>query len=124
TTSGAYGIVLDAVSVTAEPVKFVTYTATDLGLLPGGTYSQGDAVNDFGKVAGFGLTTGEVYHAFISGPFGAIPLTDLGTLDGGNSRAFSVNTSGQVAGTVDTASGFPHAFLSGARGPLIDLGTL
>ena len=37
TTPGAYGMVLDAVAVTAEPFQFVTYTLKDLGTLPGGS---------------------------------------------------------------------------------------
>ena len=125
TTPGAYGIVLDAVAVTAQPFKFATYTLIDLGTLPGGSRSAGMAVNDSGQVTGVSDTASGQSHAFLSGPGGG-PLKDLGTLPGGtDSRGFGINDSGQVAGESDTAGGAIHAFLSGpGGGPLKDLGTL
>jgi choice-of-anchor C domain-containing protein len=124
TTAGAYGIVLDAVAVTAEPFKFVNYTLIDLGTL-GGFSSAGDAVNDAGQVAGVSLLSDGEARAFLSGPGGG-PLTDLGILPGGSSsQGRGVNGSGQVAGTSVPPSGFPNAFLSGSGGgPLTGLGTL
>ena len=125
TTPGAYGIVLDAVAVTAEPFQFVTYTLKDLGTLPGGSRSAGTAVNDSGQVTGVSDTASGESHAFLSGPGGG-PLQDLGTLPGGtDSRGFGVNDSGEVTGVADTANGEVHAFLSGPDGgPLQDLGPL
>ncbi|HET6861902.1 MAG TPA: DUF3466 family protein [Pyrinomonadaceae bacterium] len=50
-------------------------------------------------------------------------VTDLGTLGGQRSAAFSINNSGQVVGNAETASNESHAFLYEAN-TLIDLGTL
>ena len=49
--------------------------------------------------------------------------TDLGTLGGGNSRAYGINDAGQVVGQSYTASGEERAFLWQA-GVMTDLGTL
>lgn len=100
----------------------------DLGTLPGGYYSIGDAVNDSGQVAGSADTgTGSQGHAFLSAANGGA-LRDLGTLSGqpySTSSGLGVNSIGQVAGASDTATGPKHAFLSGPNGnALQDLGTL
>jgi probable HAF family extracellular repeat protein len=98
---------------------------TNLGVLPGMSFSVGHGVNDAGQVAGDSLntTSGEA-HAFLSGPGGGA-LKDLGTLGGTQGSGNAVNDAGQVAGTASTASGATHAFLSGpGGGALQDLGTL
>jgi choice-of-anchor C domain-containing protein len=125
TTAGAYGVVLDAVSVTTTPFESVTYTLTDLGTLPGGDSSEGLGVNDYGQVVGFSSFAGGAEHAFLAGPGGG-PLKDLGTLGGDVSEGLGVNDYGQVAGFSYIAGNtVAHAFLSGpGGGPLKDLGTL
>lgn len=50
-------------------------------------------------------------------------ITDLGTLGGYSSQAFSLNATGEVAGSSSTVDGFTHAFLFSGGAPL-DLGTL
>jgi probable HAF family extracellular repeat protein len=50
-------------------------------------------------------------------------LTDLGTLEGGQSYALVVNASGQVAGVALTPSGYQRAFLYDGS-TMLDLGTL
>ncbi|MGI4791114.1 MAG: DUF3466 family protein [Janthinobacterium lividum] len=61
---------------------------------------------------------------------GAYTITDLGTLGGSTSRAFSINSTGEVAGTSATSNGVQaqgHAFLwkpavrNGTQGKMVDL---
>jgi probable HAF family extracellular repeat protein len=93
----------------------------DLGLLPGGTWSEAWDISNTGIAVGRGDTTGGQTHAFI---WDGGALKDLGTLSGGKtSEAFSINTKGQVVGDADTADGFTHAFLYDGSG-MHDLGAL
>jgi probable HAF family extracellular repeat protein len=99
-------------------------TVEDLGVLPGGNSSIGNALNNRGDVVGFsGATTaggGFGDHAFLSS--GGV-LTDLGTLPLGsqNSDALGVNDAGVIVGF--SACATPnHAFLY-ANGQMNDLGT-
>ena len=71
-------------------------TMRDLGTLPGGTFSAGNAVNASGEVAGTATTGGGAQHAFRWTPSGG--LEDLGTLGGTNSSAQAINALGEVAG--------------------------
>ena len=86
---------------------------TDLGTLPGGTYSIGLGINSTGQLAGYSdiaptVQSSGVVHAFL---YSGGVMTDLGTLPGGTiSIGLGINSSGQVAGYADTASGL-HAFL-------------
>lgn len=103
-------------------------TLKNLGILPGGSASTGQAVNDLGQIAGYGDTASRNgSHAFLSDMKGG-RLTDLGTLGGNFSAGYGVNTGGQVTGESTTASDTDHAFLSYPNGALLttanDLGTL
>jgi probable HAF family extracellular repeat protein len=71
----------------------------DLGTL-GGAYSEGYGINASGQVTGIAITASDEGHAFLSGPDGAGPLKDLGTLSALFSSSFgqAVNDSGQVVG--------------------------
>ena len=101
---------------------------TDLGTLPGTTFSSGNGINDAGQIAGYSysytaidpVTSVAVGHAFL---YSNGVMTDLGTLGGTNSEGFAISNAGQVTGGADTASGYSHAFLY-SNGVLTDLGTL
>jgi probable HAF family extracellular repeat protein len=51
-------------------------------------------------------------------------VTDLGTLGGNYSYAYSINDSGQVVGESDMPGGITHAFSYTPGGGTVDLGTL
>ncbi|MCX5682696.1 MAG: HAF repeat-containing protein, partial [Planctomycetota bacterium] len=55
--------------------------------------------------------------------FGEYSITDLGTLGGNHSEAYSINSAGQVVGYSATAGASNHAFLY-SGGAMGDLGTL
>jgi probable HAF family extracellular repeat protein len=112
-----------------------TVRVTDLGVLPGGTTSEANAINDSGDVVGAGTTARGVTHA-IFWRVGARPR-DIGTLRGRrDSRARDVNRRGDVVGfsgdfTADcggSTGGFAqcpaHAFLWKSGRGMRDLGTL
>jgi probable HAF family extracellular repeat protein len=118
-----------SLSAHAGSVKF---TILDLGTL-GGTESFSDGfgtVNNSGQVVGMALTTNNTSgHAYRTAPNSAMTAaSDLGTIGGPGSQAFSINSSGQVVG-LSNPVGFPanHAFRTTANGKLTaanDLGTL
>jgi probable HAF family extracellular repeat protein len=88
----------------------------DLGTLPGGTYSEGFAINSPGQIAGAADTPSASQHAFIWTPANANgttgSMTDLGTMTGGTySEAVGINNTGQVTGDADPAPGGEHAFI-------------
>jgi probable HAF family extracellular repeat protein len=105
---------------------------SDLGTLPGGSYSQGFAVNSAGAVAGSsevavvhfmgGVPVIQIEtHAFLSS---GGQMQDLGTLPGGHySAAYGLGGTGEVVGAADAGGGIIHAFMS-AGGKPSDLGTL
>jgi len=94
---------------------------TDLGVLPGGSWSAAYAISNSGFVAGYGDIGNGHFRAFVWRAAGG--MTELGTLGGQDSYGMAVNDSGVVAGSATTAMGYLHAFMGTARG-LTDLGTL
>lgn len=83
----------------------------DLGTLPGGRSSIGNAVNQSGEVAGYSAISVENSHAFLYSHGG---LQDLGTLPGmSDSFGVGINDDGDVVGySLDSADIFNwHAFL-------------
>jgi probable HAF family extracellular repeat protein len=93
------------------------YSIVDLGVLPGGGFSEALNLNDRGDIVGWGSTSTGEMHAILwqSGQ----PI-DLGTLGGAMSRAWGINDRGQVVGESETATGDFHAFLW-EDGTMIDL---
>ena len=70
----------------------------DIGLLPGGRFAEGRAINDHGDVAGqsdYGGTIND--HAFV---YRNSVMTDIGLLHSydNNSEAFGINNAGDVVG--------------------------
>jgi probable HAF family extracellular repeat protein len=100
-----------------------SYTVTDLGVLPGGTYSVPTAVNDLGQVVGFSVVDNQ-NHAFLWTLAGG--MQDLGTLSGDTaSQAEGINNSGVVVG--ESSSNLSHPFIWTAGGGmrrLEQLGTI
>jgi probable HAF family extracellular repeat protein len=86
----------------------------------GGDYSNAQAVNNAGQVAGqAGLANGE-YHAFIGTTGG---LVDLGTLGGAYGQGWGINNVGQVVGTSTDTAGKARAFVTLAN-TMVDLNSL
>jgi probable HAF family extracellular repeat protein len=102
--------------------NIATNGLTDLGTLPGGDTSGGNAINASGQVTGSATVGGSPSeHAFL---YSNGAMIDLGTLPGGtSSQGNAINDSGVVLGQANTAKGAEHAFVYSA-GKMIDLGTL
>jgi probable HAF family extracellular repeat protein len=102
----------DAASPRAAALR---WSATRLGIT-GGLATD---VNNQGQVVGYrGTNQGTRAFLWSNGTF-----QHLGTLGGGDSRAFAINEAGQVIGRSTTATGATHAFLW-QNGTMRDLGTL
>jgi probable HAF family extracellular repeat protein len=84
-----------------------TYTVTDLGTAPGGTFSQATFVNNNGFVAGIAAIAGGAQHGYLwyEGLKGDIGIPGLG---GPNSGAFGVNESGLAMGQAETSTKDPN----------------
>ena len=96
----------------------------DLGLLPGGTFSEGLGNNNFGQMVGSADSGGGVLfsHAVLW-QNGGVDIQDLGVLQGDiSSLAFAINDVGDVVGYSSLSSA--RAILwTKARG-MLDLNTL
>jgi len=95
----------------------------NLGTFDHGDFSEARDINDASQIVGFASTLEGTDHAFRKDP--GIPMMDLGTLGGDNSRAFAVNSAGQVVGESEILSGSAetHAFLY-EDGKILDLNGL
>ena len=90
-----------------------SYTVTDLGTLSGANSAKVSDINKTGQIVGTSAN-----HAFL---WSNGVMTDLGTLGGSVSMAYSINDSGVVVGEASTASGEMHAFVW-QSGVMKDLG--
>ena len=113
------GVLWLALSGVPSGVAETLYTVTDLGTLPGGSYSKAGGINASGQVVGWADIAG-ADHAFL---YSNGTMSDLGTLGGTISRAYGINTNGQVIGESTDANGNGRAFLYTA-GTMTDLGTV
>src|SRR5262245_27191896 len=102
----------------------LSYQITDLGTLPGYTYSSwAYGINNNAQVVGSSCTTSGACHAFLWDA--ATGMQDLGTLPGYTySVAIGINNNGQVVGYSYTNGVIYHAFLWDATNGMQDLGTL
>jgi probable HAF family extracellular repeat protein len=92
-----------------------------LGALPGGSNSEGMALNDHGHVVGYSNTTNDYYHAFLHD---GVSMQDLGTLGGNESFAKDINNLDQVVGLSQVPNGAGRAFLYSTETGMVDLNTL
>src|ERR1043165_7461939 len=89
----------------------------DIGLLPGGTFTEGAGINDNADVVGYGDTNG-AQLGFRASP-GQPPVV-LPNLGGNFGQACGINNAGAVAMTSFTASFLEHAALLEADGGTLD----
>ena len=100
-----------------------SYNVTDLGTLPGGTYSKAAAVNNHGAVVGNADSSNGAEHAFLWTPTGG--MKDLGTLPGDDgSEAYAINDSGVIVGQSYKDGVGAHAVLWTQAGKIRYLGSL
>lgn len=90
-----------------------SYSVTDLGMLSGANSAKVSDINKSGQIVGTSAN-----HAFL---WSNGVMTDLGTLGGGVSMAYSINDSGVVVGEAATSSSEMHAFVW-QNGVMKDLG--
>jgi filamentous hemagglutinin family protein len=102
-----------------NPPNFFPYAITNLGTLPGDSYSYTSGINNQGQVVGTsGGNTGTRAFLYSGGT-----MTNLGTLPGDSfSYAYGINDQGQVVG-FSAGSNPPRAFLY-TDGTMTNLGTL
>jgi len=105
-------------------------SGSNLGVLPGGSFSFGQGINASGQVVGYGDTTtpnGTQTHAFRTTSTGGLnAASDLGVLSGMNgSQAFGINQSGQAVGnSFNSTSGAEVAFRADPGSAMKSLGLL
>jgi probable HAF family extracellular repeat protein len=83
------------------------YTITDLGVLPGGKFSQATLVNDNGLIAGLANQPGGDQHSIL---WQGAHMLDIGKsgLGGPNNAAFGVNSRGTVLVQAESAATDPN----------------
>lgn len=95
------------------PSATSSYVVTDLGTLSGAGSTRVADINGSGEIVGTSAN-----HAFL---WSNGVMTDLGTLGGSVSMAYSINDQGVVVGQASTGSGEMHAFVW-QNGVIRDLG--
>jgi probable HAF family extracellular repeat protein len=97
-----------------------TYKITDLGDLPGGNFSQAQAINASGQISGMAGDSGGNGVVFL---YSNRKMTDMGSLGGGKAIGNAINKSAQVAGYSTNKAGTYRAFVT-IDGNLTDIGDL
>ena len=97
-----------------------TYEVVDLGFLPGGYSSSGQAMNATGRVVGYATRSEGPVHAF---RWANGVMEDLGSLPDRGSQAFGVNRLGHAVGVATFSSTDQRAVLW-RDGAIEDLGSL
>jgi len=97
-----------------------TYTVTDLGTLPSGTWSVAHGINATGAITGGSDNNTNLSNVVVDRNGS---LTDLGTLGGNTGVGNDINASGQIAGYSTNASRTYRAFISNGS-TLMDIGDL
>jgi probable HAF family extracellular repeat protein len=93
---------------------------SDIGLLPGGTYSQGNAINRSGHIAGEADASNGIVNSFL---YKHGTMIELPALGGEGGLAFGINDADDVTGTAGTPNNESDAFLY-CDGHTQDLGKL
>lgn len=93
-------------SIDAEATAAATFTVQDLGVLPGGMNSSGDAINASGDVVGWSETAAG-YHPVL---WRGSTIKDLGLPFGNNAYATGVNNTRTVVGHATNPAGERRAF--------------
>lgn len=98
-------------ATTAQADPFV-FTITNLGTLPGGSYSSATSINDSGQIVGVADTTTGTSRGDRAFLYNNGVMQNLGASGRSNSFASAINNSGQVTGAVyDIDEDFGFAFL-------------
>ncbi len=115
----------DSTDGTTHAVAFALKTAvlSDLYTL-GGSFAQGNAINDSGTLVGFSSLAGDNQtDAFVGTIAGG--LQDIGNLGGSYAQANGINDSGVVVGSSNiTGDTDVHAFIWTTTGGIVDLNSL
>ena len=83
------------------------YQITDLGNLPGGSFSEADGVNDNGQVVGLAYDASGSEHAFL---YSGGSMLDLGAPFGATwADAWGIDSSGQVVGYAGSGAAFLYS---------------
>ena len=115
-----HALIILALLIVPTPGVFgqVMYSATDLGVLPGGEVSYAFGINNNGQVVCYCTSTSGLVHAFL---YSGGAITDLGVLPGfSGSVGEGINNNGQVVGYCISGTTH-HAFLY-SGGSMTDLG--
>jgi probable HAF family extracellular repeat protein len=88
--------------------KAASISITDLGTLPGGTFSSANGINARGDIVGSARTATGEEHAVL---WRNGTITDLGTLGGTFSQAYAINAAGRVVGRATTSLEEDRGFL-------------
>jgi probable HAF family extracellular repeat protein len=119
------GFSSSAAAVFEHAFVYSNGTMKDLGTLPGGRASSGNAINQSGQVTGYSEIPGPNIHAFL---YSNGTMQDLGTLPGtSDSFGRGINQSADVAGFSQIFQDFQfhsHAFLYSSQGNMQALDNL